>query len=1109
MKSKILLLMVILFSTSFYSHAQQLDPKNIDEVENRVAQFINENYDQQERLEVYNSIKEKTNIEIDKMAYAKKIVEDKLRATYFEQNPTHKAGGDSCANAGFENGAGGFTFFRHVYDNPDTPGAEFNTCNMSINTEESIQLGANNDVNSLASWVNNDSNVTQGLDPTLLAIDPSFQLSRTLSGNGAIRLNGNEINQQNPLFPSNFDLSEIITMRGNFQINSPQFVFDFAAVSQTAQGSATGKLPFFEVRLYDSQGNIVSTNCVFSDPTNCNFIDTNTPVDAGNDVFYSDWTCYALDTSTVIGQNVTIEFSVTDSGSTFDFSYVYIDNLCQTQCANSSFGSLDLNPTNEIDCDDGYPLEVCASYTAPVANDGIEGTFNTARLLLCDVTATDIPPTVISTNHTSLTNDTICFLINELDIPNIEHEYEIKLEMDFVISCANGNFTETLTDTSTNAGSDIFPVTCCEEVSCPDISINKLAVGFVIGELIFEPGDTITYAIRVTNNEPKTTCPFTFNVSDVIDTTILDESSFNSGTSNVTFSTITDAVSIDNISLASGASATYTFSFQIFEDTLAESIENCAFVDIDCLSDGTNDYESCVTTPIVQPKSIWPRTYGGDSPLNTERSSADITVDADGNVYTLGNIDPDDISNEDDDFVSNNKGYIMKHDYFGNLVWITPISQQYHSIKDKGLIKYYNNKLHVFTNMGFYLQYKDDGTFIDGSAYETGLFAPAISMNTANGNIVIAGTYSINFENDDYFIEANSDRRVGAVIKFGPTGFAGDHDYITHQTFTHNGNSGKSSIGFRDIVYAENTNRIFLSGSITGNRIFPNGQIFNTPNGDFLSFLITLKDNGTELDMTHNLHPSNLYSFIEYRNSSDKIYGLIGNRLFEIPFSVFPFSGFGETTFIDNLFEYESLATDMVINQENGDLYAVGRRTNFAEVSKVSPEGSVWNQKIDYLEPQAIAVGPLDHYFITGNYSNDTELNSGPSLDPSPIFAYGSPAHSDNIFTARFKDFGNNSIFRNQEENSKFFEKDVNAFIAYPNPSMGSITVQKTQTNTKYTTVTISVRDFSGKVVYLKEGVDSSLAKPLNLGDLNTGIYFMEILNNGQSVETHKIIIKK
>ncbi|GER58487.1 hypothetical protein ULMA_05950 [Patiriisocius marinus] len=662
---------------------------------------------------------------------------------------------------------------------------------------------------------------------------------------------------------------------------------------------------------------------------------------------------------------------------------------------------------------------------------------------------------------------------------------------------------------------DIIVEICCEEAACPDIEINKNVVSptIGIGNNVYEPGDTIIYSIMVTNNEPETTCPFTFDVSDHIDTTILDENTFNSNSFNVLYNVNTDIVSINNISLVSGASQTYYFNFEILDDTLAESIENCASVALNCIDTGNNMYESCVTTQIEQPVSIWPRTYGGDSFVNTGRYSEDVATDEEGNVYTLGNIAVGDRSYEDSNFVSGEQGYIMKHDYFGNLVWITPISSQFHHLKDGGLIKYYNNKLHVITSKGFYLQYNDDGTFINGSAYETRLEKPAISLNTNNGNIVIAGTYYSNFYNSDFSVNANSDRPTGVVIKFGATGIGANtlHDYITHQTFTHNGNSGKSSINFYDAVYAEDTDRIFLTGYSKGNRVFPNGQLANYTYGK--SIIVTLKDNGNSLDMTHNayIQYNTKYPYNEYRNSSDKIYITTATgRLCEIPFSESNISGFGQRTLIDNIFENDSYVKDMVINQETGDLFSIGVKSGYSEISKVSPQGRVWNKKVEHLQPKAIALGPLNHYFITGNYSDNTILNPGNPSNPSPIYEYGSPANYDNIFTARFKDYGNIGYFRNQEEDKTDFVNDVpNSFLIFPNPSAGNISVKKAKINETYNTVTISIKDFSGKVVFRKANVDASLVNTYRLEYLKTGLYFMEIINNGKSIEVHKIMINK
>lgn len=1082
MKNKLLTFIILLVFAVSYSQTQKFSPQNVDEVEQLIKQYITKNSNSISLNDIEIETEKDHPVSDEELKQLKiNQVKIKLREQFFNENISLKSLYDNqvdltrsagtCVNPGFEQGVQGFNFNTHAYNNSFD---NFNGCGTNVNTNIPVAVGALNS-NALV------SPVSPGNDPVLAPFD--VQLPRVLNGQRAIRLNNDAGNNNN---------RQIVTMSRNYTITEDQLVFNFAAVMED-NGHTPQSQPFFQVRLYDQNNNWVNqnnSNCIVTTVTDCIFINSNRP-NTNDQLLYIPWTCFTLDTSQLIGQQVRVEWSIGDCAWDEHFGYVYIDDVCDTICQSPAFGNIDLLPIDGA-CPE-FPLTICANYTTPVSNNGGNSTLQNSNIYVnggAGPINLNLTPTV--------TANQICFTINENDLPstNSTDTYEISVDAIFQLNCGTVPQTITLIDNSTNAGEDIsFPNDCCEEVLCPDVSIEKSVIGSIISGATYEPGDTITYAITVANNEPETTCPFTFDVADIIDTTILDETTFNSNSFGVLYNSSTDTVSINNISLLSGESQTYYFSFEILENTLAESIENCVIANTGCIS---GPIKSCVTTQIVQPASIWPRTYGNTNFVNTGRYSEDVATDDDGNVYTLGNIALGDITNEDSGFTSSEKGYIMKHDFFGNLIWITPISIKYHGLKDGGLIKYYNDKLHVFTNKGYYLGYTADGVYI--SAYETGLQKPAISLNTYNGNFVIAGTYYSNFNNGDYNITATGNRPTGAVIKFGATGFSGDYEYITHQTFTHNGNTGESAITIKDIVYAEDTNRIFLTGSFSGNRFFPNGQTFNYPYGK--AIVITLKDDNTFLNMTNSAYLTNKYfELIEYRNSDDKIYVNAQNRLFEIPFSALV--GFGNDIFIDNVFQYNSNPVDMVINQETGDLFSTGYngKNGYGEVSKIVSQGRIWNKRIYEIAPKAIVVSEFNHYFITGNYTGNTELNPN-SIDLNPIYDYGS---KDNIFIARFKDYGDNGQFRNKVNVKDLFERKLNKFKIVPNPATDYFKIHSVNEIDLINSVTI--RDIGGLV---QKSIDGNLKNYLTVNDFNlkTGLYLIEIIYNDNQREVVNVIVK-
>lgn len=308
---------------------------------------------------------------------------------------------------------------------------------MDINTNTPIMPGSLNDMTAEVALV------SAGYDPTLIA--HSVYLCRTNSNcmsitERAIRLNNNITHD-----PSR----SVVTMRKNIKITDDFFVFNFAAVMQSGHQNSSNIQPFFQVRIYDENGDLYNERCILADENDCIFIDA-TPHLQHNKILYSEWSCVKLNTSELIGQWVDIEFSITDCGLGGHFGYVYIDDLCQENCT-SGYGYIDLHPLEEGGTCPEFPIDVCGEFSPPLAGTAQEGTLIDIWLNILE--NDDIVGTI---TDVTVTGNEFCFEVQESDFPDpMASQYEFQVVAEFEMNCTLTPYIITLTDTSTNIGPDI------------------------------------------------------------------------------------------------------------------------------------------------------------------------------------------------------------------------------------------------------------------------------------------------------------------------------------------------------------------------------------------------------------------------------------------------------------------------------------------------------------------------------------------------------------------------------------------------------------------------------------------------------------------------------
>lgn len=102
---------------------------------------------------------------------------------------------------------------------------------------------------------------------------------------------------------------------------------------------------------------------ILTNPADCSLFNTTHPQYDGA-ILYSGWRCARINTADLIGQNVRVEFIVADCALKGHFGTVYIDNICNSNCSNPLFGSINLNPIQNILCPTTSQT-ICGTFQIP------------------------------------------------------------------------------------------------------------------------------------------------------------------------------------------------------------------------------------------------------------------------------------------------------------------------------------------------------------------------------------------------------------------------------------------------------------------------------------------------------------------------------------------------------------------------------------------------------------------------------------------------------------------------------------------------------------------------------------------------------------------------
>ena len=232
--------------------------------------------------------------------------------------------------------------------------------------------------------------VTPGNDPIVPAV------SRVLAGNKAIKLNFT----QNTSSAYTYN---VVSMSRNFVINENFFDFNYSVIlNDPGNGHALNEKPFFLIRIYDNANNILRNINVLTNPSDCSLQST-TNANYNGTILYTGWKCARINTADLMGQNVRVEFIVSDCFYGQHFGTVYIDNICNSNCANPLFGSINLNSIPNILCPTTTQT-ICGTFQIP---------FNSQYTsMLLNVTQNGvIKGTIAAPSSINLTNGTYCFTV--------------------------------------------------------------------------------------------------------------------------------------------------------------------------------------------------------------------------------------------------------------------------------------------------------------------------------------------------------------------------------------------------------------------------------------------------------------------------------------------------------------------------------------------------------------------------------------------------------------------------------------------------------------------------------------------------------------------------
>jgi uncharacterized delta-60 repeat protein len=452
---------------------------------------------------------------LDKTIYAIKELE--LRKQFFKENPSktftsqdllkaNKGILQLCADGDFE--AGLPTTNPYVFTSGNTDA----TLGADIDTSGFTQFFPN------ATTVNNfgafATLVSVGFDPTIPTV------SRVNSGNRALKLNFQQ---------ASILATDVVTVSKNFSINQNFFDFNYNLIlNDPGAGHTPNQKPFFSVRIYDSARVLLKKVNILSDPADCTLTATSPPPGFGGTILTTGWRCARIDTTdlNLFNEPVTVEFVIADCSLGGHFGTVYIDDICNSNCTNPIFGSINLDYRSGGFCPTTTQV-ICGTYQLPLNSQSQSVVLNVIQngLIVGSVPA-----------PSTLTASTFCFNVPVSTFgPNPLGDFDYQVVGNFVRTCAINYQLQPLVANNT-------------DYLNPDVAFYP-ARAFADN---FTVSCNSNPVFNVLSNDINVGCNFTATASNVTITQITSNP-------NIIFNTSTGSVQL----VASAPAGTYSMQYQI------------------------------------------------------------------------------------------------------------------------------------------------------------------------------------------------------------------------------------------------------------------------------------------------------------------------------------------------------------------------------------------------------------------------------------------------------------------------------------------------------------------------------------------------------------------
>ena len=403
--------------------------------------------------------------------------------SYFKATTTSNFQFISCINGGFETGnVANYTFNSMLASAIPIEHLE-EGCDV-INNQGPFMPSSTVD-----QYQDRASIITAGNEPFLSGL--GININKVHSGNYSLKLN------PNPIDATTLQIGNVTSVSRDFVIDGNSIDFSYLHFGYVVSNH-THIQPFFRYRIYsiNSSGNITGVlkdHCISMDFLDCRYTHINDNRFGAFILAYTpSWVCERINTSEFIGQNVRLEFTVSDCEYRGHFSSVYIDDLCGTSCP-PTWGEIELDDIN-MSCPT-TPFNVCGNFQLPV-----NGVLSSISLNIVNQFGT-----IINTiSNPTITGQNFCFTINPSSFglnPTGTYSFEVTSNYN-VSSCG-----QTLNNT---AGSIVF-----SSSQNPTFSpINPICFGNTLNNLptISNNGIIGTWSPQI-NNTATTTYTFTPNNS--------------------------------------------------------------------------------------------------------------------------------------------------------------------------------------------------------------------------------------------------------------------------------------------------------------------------------------------------------------------------------------------------------------------------------------------------------------------------------------------------------------------------------------------------------------------------------------------------------------------